>query len=175
MFCDRCGQAISDEAQFCAGCGKRQGYVPPAPAAPLPRGGRVSRNLHILGVLWIVIGALRLIEMAWILHAGHTFLPALAGGFGSDAYPFSGRFPVESIVWSGLAFAGFWIGLFGAIEVVIGWGLMERQPWARIFGLVVGFLLLIRFPLGTALGIYTIWVLLPAPSGQEYDRLTHTS
>jgi hypothetical protein len=122
-----------------------------------------------------VIGALRLLETTWILHAGHTFLPVLVGGFGPDGSSFSGRFPLESIAWSGLAFAGFWIGLFGAIEVVIGWGLLERQPWARIFGLIVGFLLLLRFPLGTALGIYTIWVLLPAPSGQEYERLTHSS
>ena len=31
------------------------------------------------------------------------------------------------------------------------------------------------FPLGTALGIYTLWVLLPEESGAEYDRLTHGS
>ena len=175
MFCDRCGQPIRDEAQYCSACGRPQGNVPAHPTTPVVPDGRVRRNLHILGVLWIAIGALRLVEVVWIWFVGHTFLPAFAGGFGSDASPFSGRLPFESIVWSGLAFAGFWMGLLGACEVVIGWGLLERQPWARIFGLVVGFLLLLRFPLGTALGIYTLWVLLPAPAGQEYDRLTHPS
>jgi hypothetical protein len=36
----------------------------------------------------------------------------------------------------------------------------------------MGFLALLRFPLGTALGTYTLWVLLPEPSGREYQRLT---
>jgi hypothetical protein len=40
-----------------------------------------------------------------------------------------------------------------------------------MLGVVIGFLALLRFPLGTALGIYTLWVLLPEESGREYDRL----
>jgi hypothetical protein len=175
MFCDRCGQSIRDDARFCSACGKPQGNVPAHLATPMAADGRVRRNLHVLGVLWIAIGALRLIEVSWIWVVGHTFLPGLAGGFGSDASPFSGRFPIEGIAWSGLAFAGFWMAALAVCEVVIGWGLLERQPWARVFGLVVGFLLLLRFPLGTALGIYTLWVLLPAPAGKEYDQLTHAS
>jgi hypothetical protein len=43
--------------------------------------------------------------------------------------------------------------------------------WARILGLVIGFLALVRIPFGTALGIYTIWVLLLEQSGREYDQL----
>ncbi len=35
----------------------------------------------------------------------------------------------------------------------------------------LGFLALLRFPLGTALGIYTLWVLLPEASAKEYERL----
>jgi hypothetical protein len=175
MFCDRCGQPIRDDARFCSSCGKPQGDVPAQLATPVATDGRVRRNLHILGVLWIAIGALRLIEVSWIWVVGHAFLPGLAGGFASDGFPFSGRFPIEGIAWSGLAFAGFWMAALAVCEVVIGWGLLERQPWARVFGLVVGFLLLLRFPLGTALGVYTLWVLLPAPAGQEYDQLTHAS
>ena len=37
--------------------------------------------------------------------------------------------------------------------------------------LVVAILSLLHFPLGTILGIYTLWVLLPAHSGAEYDLL----
>jgi hypothetical protein len=175
MFCDRCGQPIRDDARFCSACGKPQSNVSAQLATPVATDGRVRRNLHVLGVLWIAIGALRLIEVSWIWVVGHAFLPGFAGGFASDSFPFSGRFPIESIAWSGLAFAGFWMAALAVCEVVIGWGLLERQPWARVFGLVVGFLLLLRFPLGTALGIYTLWVLLPAPAGREYDQLTHAS
>jgi len=50
-------------------------------------------------------------------------------------------------------------------------GLLEREPWARTLALVLGFLSLFKVPVGTALGIYTLWVLLPAQSEQEYRRL----
>jgi hypothetical protein len=35
----------------------------------------------------------------------------------------------------------------------------------------MGFLSILSLPFGTALGIYTIWVLLSAGAGQEYERL----
>jgi hypothetical protein len=34
----------------------------------------------------------------------------------------------------------------------------------------LGFLVLFHFGVGTVLGIYTLWVLLPAGSAQEYER-----
>jgi hypothetical protein len=34
---------------------------------------------------------------------------------------------------------------------------------------------LIKFPLGTALGIYTLWVLAPGASGLEYDAIADRS
>ena len=54
----------------------------------------------------------------------------------------------------------------------LGTGGLEREPWARFLGLALGFLALLRFPFGTALGIYTLWVLLPETSAKEYERLT---
>jgi protein-S-isoprenylcysteine O-methyltransferase Ste14 len=66
---------------------------------------------------------------------------------------------------------GIFLGLFGLLHLVLAWGLFERESWARMLGLVIAFLALLRFPLGTALGIYTLWVLLPEESGAEYDRL----
>lgn len=41
-----------------------------------------------------------------------------------------------------------------------------------MLGIVIGILALVRFPFGTALGIYTLWVLAPNPSGREYDAMT---
>jgi hypothetical protein len=57
------------------------------------------------------------------------------------------------------------------VHLLLAWGLFERQPWARVLGIVVGFLALLRFPFGTALGIYTLWVLLPESSAREYDGM----
>ncbi|PYX36978.1 MAG: hypothetical protein DMG75_08590 [Acidobacteria bacterium] len=65
------------------------------------------------------------------------------------------------------------VGIFvlakAGLGFVAGWGLLERQTWARILCLVLGFISLFNIPLGTALGIYTLWVLLPADSEREYQ------
>ena len=46
--------------------------------------------------------------------------------------------------------------------ILTGIFLLKRKEWARIVALVMGFLYLFDFPFGTALGIYTIWVLIHA-------------
>lgn len=53
-------------------------------------------------------------------------------------------------------------GLLGGIF------LMKRRRWARILILVLGFLSLLAIPLGTALGAYTIWVLLKPEADEAF-------
>lgn len=63
------------------------------------------------------------------------------------------------------------LGIVGAVSVLFfgvmalpgmlaGYGLLRRQRWGQILGIVVGFLSLVNFPLGTVIGIYTLFVLL---------------
>ena len=49
---------------------------------------------------------------------------------------------------------------------------MNRERWARIPAIVVGILAIFHPPFGTALGIYTLWVLMPADAAAEYERLS---
>jgi hypothetical protein len=50
---------------------------------------------------------------------------------------------------------------------------MRREPWARVLTLVLAFLVLfINIPVGTAVGVYTMWVLLPHESEREYEALS---
>ncbi|MDA1256352.1 MAG: hypothetical protein O3C10_00690 [Chloroflexi bacterium] len=44
--------------------------------------------------------------------------------------------------------------------VVGGVGLLKRRNWARILVLIMGALAVMAFPIGTAMGGYTFWVLL---------------
>lgn len=44
--------------------------------------------------------------------------------------------------------------------IIAGIGLLKMKSWARILAIVVGCLDLLHIPFGTALGIYTLWVLL---------------
>jgi hypothetical protein len=58
-----------------------------------------------------------------------------------------------------------------ACGFLAGWGLLQRESWARVIALVLGFISLFNIPFGTAVGVYTLWVLLPAQSQQEYEAL----
>jgi hypothetical protein len=64
---------------------------------------------------------------------------------------------ILSIVGTGV---GILLTVLAVPGIVAGIGLLRRQSWARILAIVVGMLSLINFPLGTAIGIYTLWVLL---------------
>ncbi len=44
--------------------------------------------------------------------------------------------------------------------IVGGIGLLKRKEWARILVIIIGFIDLLHIPLGTLLGIYTIWALM---------------
>src|SRR5438309_7372991 len=97
-------------------------------------------------------------------------IPPMRIWMGPGGGPFWG-WGLDSALSRGIFSAGIVLSLFGVLHLVLAWGLFERESWARMLGLVLGFLALVRVPLGTALGIYTLWVLLPEESGREYDRL----
>jgi hypothetical protein len=59
--------------------------------------------------------------------------------------------------------------------ICVGWGLMERLPWARGVAVVLGVITLFHPPFGTALGIYTLWVLLANDAGPQYNRMARTA
>jgi hypothetical protein len=44
--------------------------------------------------------------------------------------------------------------------LVAGIGILKLQPWARVLGIVVAVINLVHVPVGTAVGIYGLWVLL---------------
>jgi hypothetical protein len=153
MYCDRCGTQLPDNAHFCSTCGKAMGGF--AAASPVPSSaGRVARHVRTLGILWLVLSGFRLIPglaMMTIFGPGRRFIPGVP-------------FFVHSLV-SGIGFlfvAGAIVGL------AAGWGLIQRESWARMLAIVLGCLNLLDLPFGTAIGVYTLWVLLPADSEREY-------
>jgi hypothetical protein len=170
MYCDRCGTSLNPTSQFCSSCGKRVTATPAAyagvPGQARPE-ERVRRHIHRLAMLWVVNGVLRLMLVLWLFGAGRYFMAPNFGPARIWVWPL-----VHGQAWESILLI---LGLFGLAHLVLAWGLFERQPWARYLGLILGLLALVRFPFGTALGVYTIWVLAPESSGREYDRLAHTA
>lgn len=162
MFCDQCGQQLASSARFCSSCGKAVG-VAVVPAAE----GRVDRNLRVLGVLWLVYAVLRGLGVIWFLAIGRVMLPFIL-----SRIPFGpAEMPLGRLI-SGAFFFGTTLAAFLALlGVITAWGLLQRESWGRMLALIVGVVALLSIPFGTALGVYTLWVLLPASSEAEYRRL----
>ena len=59
----------------------------------------------------------------------------------------------------GVSLASFLI-LTSIPEIIGGFGLLKRKNWARILVLVIAVMDLVFIPIGTAIGIYALWVLL---------------
>lgn len=163
MFCDRCGAELQPEQRFCGSCGKPAG----AGAAPRPVEGRVGRHLQILAVLWFAASALNLI--------GGVVLMVLANSLFAHIGRFGGIPDMPGFLQPLLSVVGGMILLKALAGFAAGWGLLERQPWARPLTLVLGFVSLVNIPLGTALGIYSIWVLLSPRAGEEYRQLAQAT
>ncbi len=115
--------------------------------APARQAHNMEEHVKVLGILYIAFSALGLI-LAFL-----AFVAITGGGLisGDDT-----AITVTSIV--GTSVAGILV-LISAPGIIGGMGLLKKQSWARVLVLVLGIINLINIPFGTALGIYTIWVL----------------
>jgi zinc-ribbon domain len=187
MVCQACGSEVSTtEVRFCPRCGApvalpAQPVPPPQYASyppypqypPMVAVPRVQRNLQTLGVLWCIYAVYR---------------------FGSAIVSY---FVLRTFAWRSFGFGwpmGRWGGPWGpnwvggllpiiagialiaiALALTTAYGLMTRKPWGRVLAIIAAILALLKIPFGTALGIYTLWVLAPAASGMEYDAIADQS
>lgn len=115
----------------------------------------MQKHVRILGILHIVYSCLGLLIGLLVL----VFLAGL--GLAIDQMPDTENFQVS--VSSILGVIGFFVALlltlFSLPGIIGGIGLLKYREWARILIIIVGFFDLLHIPLGTALGVYTIWVL----------------
>ena len=59
--------------------------------------------------------------------------------------------------------------VLAGLSVAAGVGILYYQSWGRVMALIVASLLLFKFPLGTAVGIYAFWVLLSEEGKKHYQ------
>jgi len=112
-------------------------------------------HVKLLGVLHIVFGALGILAALAMLF----LFGGLAGLVQSTDR--SG----DSFVGAGfLGFIGvivfFALLIFSLPGLIAGIGIVNLRPWGRILGIVISALDLLSVPVGTALGVYGLWVLL---------------
>ncbi len=66
--------------------------------------------------------------------------------------------------------AALFLGLFPALGVIGGIGLLRGKAWARYLVLALSVLGLFEIPFGTMISIYTIWVLLQPETAQLFAK-----
>ena len=113
-------------------------------------------HVDFVGVLFIVWGVLTTLVGLSTLALGVSAVALIAsarrgGGGGQVAAG------VTAVVFAALALAAI---IWGVVHIAVGVPLRQRKPWARLVALMLGGVDLLLLPYGTALGIYTLWVLL---------------
>jgi hypothetical protein len=145
-----------------------------APVPPIPGFAfqleSYSGKVKALGVVWLVYAAIALVTgiaalaFANAFFSGH-FGPWMNGPWGHGTMP---------PMWFGpaiLRFAWVFLVLRVGLAALAGFGLLERTQWGRIVAIVVACLSLIKFPFGTAMGIWTLIVLLGYRNSSLYEQL----
>ena len=54
--------------------------------------------------------------------------------------------------------------------IIAGMGLFKRKEWARILTLILSVLHLLSFPIGTAVGVYSIWALVQPENVEAFKE-----
>ena len=157
MYCNQCGKELQPNQQFCSSCGTAVGA-----GGVAVRQDPMERHVHLLGVLWLVLGVLTVMTGVAAVIVAHVI-------FGPSGVATEGGAP--PFIRPLISLAGVLLMAKGALSFLAGLGLLQRQLWARVLALVLGFLSLVSVPFGTALGIYTIWALLSANAEERYRRL----
>src|SRR5688572_24535124 len=114
---------------------------------------RLDDHKKILGILYVITGFLLIMGML-VLRAIFTTIYAFA---------FNDAEPEEQAIFQLIMSIGAYvqvlvIAIVAVPTLISGIGLLMRQSWAMIAALIVACFKLFSFPVGTAIGIYAIWI-----------------
>lgn len=118
----------------------------------------MKRHIQLLGLLYIVGGALSLVAAASLLVLAIGAF-SLVVPDGEEQAAFAARLTGVT-----LAVVALTLGAWGGANAWVGRALRRGSAWARLACLGLAVFNLFLLPFGTALSVYTLWVLLHAES-----------
>ena len=113
----------------------------------------MEAHVKVLGWLNVILGGLGVL-ISFAILGGIVAVSSIFGIGGEEAL-----LPIHIIAIVGGIVTLFTL-LLSLPGLLLGYGLLNFRPWARILGLVLSGLSLFHVPIGTALAIYSFWVLL---------------
>lgn len=120
---------------------------------------RIEKHITLVGVFHIVYHALGFLGGLLVFA-----LLAFTAGLVDD--PVGAR-----VLWWVGSLIGTFLIVLSVPGIIGGIWLLRRREWARILTLIVGAVGLIDIPLGTALGVYTLWALTQDEAAEACKRL----
>lgn len=116
----------------------------------------------------------RHINVVAALHIGLSILGLIIGVIVFAVLNITGGFVEEMEAQKILAIvANVLVILITVLSIpglIAGIGLFKRKEWARILALVISVLDLFNFPLGTAVGVYSIWALVQPEVVEQFKK-----
>ena len=113
----------------------------------------MATHIKVIAVLSLVCGV-TLVALAFFFPAVLGLVAALVKADGD---------PDAAVATNVLGITGAALSIFFAALaipfVATGWGMLKFKSWSRIAGIVLGALLLMQIPVGTAIGIYALVIL----------------
>jgi hypothetical protein len=117
----------------------------------------MADQVRIVAWLRIVYSGLALVMAAAFFLPVGGFLAWLLG-------------PLGALLGSFLGVVLAVLGLCALPGLLAGWGMLSFRPWARVLNIVLCFFDLFHFPMGTALAVYSAWVLFHPETVQLFER-----
>lgn len=113
-------------------------------------------HLRVLAILNIAMGALTALIGVVVFFVTGALAGYIASAANLNQQDTATAVPI--IAGIGLAIAiFFWV--LALPSVLGGWGLLNLKPWSWLLMVIVSILQLFHVPIGTALGVYGLWVL----------------
>ena len=113
----------------------------------------MESHKRILGILYIISGAFQMI----LVFGLSMFISTILAFAATEIDP--GKEVIFDFIARIFQFLPAVIIIFFSIPAIIaGIGLLYKQSWALVLVLILGCFKLFSFPIGTALGVYTIWI-----------------
>ena len=118
----------------------------------------MKKHTELLGILYIAFNAFH------ILIAVIVFIILTGIGFFASDMEYHHTefqdFPAITLLTSIAIFVLALITILSIPGIIGGYAILKRYSWSRILLLILGCFNLFNIPFGTALGVYTLWVLL---------------
>jgi uncharacterized membrane protein (DUF2068 family) len=113
----------------------------------------LDNHKRILGILFLISGILSVFGMLLL----NAFLSVIFAFAMQEVDPEEQK--AVEFALSIAQYAPIFVIIFFSIPTLISaYGLLTRKSWATLFALIVGCLKIFSFPIGTALGVYSIWI-----------------